>query len=634
LHTYASHTDVDVASNPLLTGQGVWWDAVGSKWKNRAPFQESFPTGLANGGELNIVAPDLIEVIGGLGAVCDSYTDPEAPVALKAIVWPTMTTPITAAPPVAGSIVFVSIAPTSTPAVPPEFGGVPTFTGQIKQYVTRPTPTLSREEIFLGIVVHNGTSWGEASNPKVINQSAETLREIATAVMPLTMIIEGGQTRSIPLFRIEQDAGVVWEQNRNWHRDKSNPNREQILQNSPINFKYVNRDFTSVGALTPTVDASSWDDNGSIVPVGGASNRTTIQRLYLDIAGNYWMLYGQNVYPTLVIAQSNLSQDGFNTIVPPLLQNSILLGYVIANHNRTEWDIDSAIWVPNGGGVGSGGTGGTPITDHDALTGITPDNHHDELHTLGSHTDVNITTPADDEVLTYSAGAWINKAGGGGGSGVLPTYITSDAVVGQEPKWFACNTLSNVINITLPSVPVLNQSVHVEDVAGNCGTLSIFVLRNGNLIDGVAQDFEIDIDWGDVLFVWDGTGWSINPDVIGAVGETGETGPQGPQGLTGPQGQQGPQGIQGDAGPKGDTGDTGPQGIKGDKGDTGPQGDTGLQGPQGIQGIQGPQGLKGDKGDTGEQGAEGPQGLGTTVYEQPTEPTGVRAGDIWIDTSV
>lgn len=368
LHTLGSHTDVETGLGvALATGQGLWYDADTATWFNRSAYEESWPTGLANGGELNI-GPGVndIEVIAGLGVITNSYTDPLSPPTVQGIQWDQINTPITAAPSSAGSVVWFSLADSGIPHPTASNVGPPINTGTLKQYAAPPGPSLARAEIFLGVAVHNGVEWKEVSNPKVINQAAETLREVATTVLDLTTIISGGATRSIPLFQLEQDEGVVWENNRNWHVDKSNPNRETLPAQSPITFQYVNRDFTSVGAPTNTVDPSQYDDAGSITPIPGSSANTSIQRLYIDPANNYWMLWGQNYYASFADGMANLDADTANTVVPFILQNSILLGYVVSEKGKIDWDQDEAIWVPDTGGA-SGGAVPVPVTEFISL---------------------------------------------------------------------------------------------------------------------------------------------------------------------------------------------------------------------------------------------------------------------------
>lgn len=110
-------------------------------------------------------------------------------------------------------------------------------------------------------------------------------------------------------------------------------------------------------------------------------------------------------------------------------------------------------------------------------------------------------------------------------------------------------------------------------------------------------------------------------------GETSTQGEKGDTGATGATGEKGEKGDKGDPGPQGPKGETGPQGPPGEQGPKGEQGPQGLQGPQGEQGLQGEQGPQGPKGDTGERG---PAGDSTKVYTGADEPTGAKAGELWL----
>ena len=116
---------------------------------------------------------------------------------------------------------------------------------------------------------------------------------------------------------------------------------------------------------------------------------------------------------------------------------------------------------------------------------------------------------------------------------------------------YAIDTTNGARTTTLPAAPQVDQWVWIKDVGGNCATLNQTINRNGKTIDGVAENMLIDVDFSDVMLMWNGTTWAINPDAIGT------TGPQGNPGLDGSNGSNGAQGIQGIQGPQG------PQGIPG-----------------------------------------------------------------------
>jgi hypothetical protein len=119
--TLVNLDDTSVDLTNLNEGQGLWYDADTGLWKNRGPISEAFPTGLADGGELNIVAGTDVEVVGpGVALLMDSYTNPLAPATAIGLEWPTnLQEAITAAPAAAGSIVWVSLANSGVPSTTP-----------------------------------------------------------------------------------------------------------------------------------------------------------------------------------------------------------------------------------------------------------------------------------------------------------------------------------------------------------------------------------------------------------------------------------------------------------------------------------------------------------------------------------
>lgn len=352
-HWLKNLQDVEI-TEPVVEDHGIFWDIDLEKWVNTAvPYQyaEAWPTGLADGGELNI-GPGVndVEIIAGIGVTVDTYTEPTEQTQYLGLKWPQINTAITAAPVVAGSIVWISIQDTGVPADPNgDLLKTPINVGAIYQSATRPTPIENRQRIFLGVLIHNGTEWKEVSNPKVINQAAETLREIATTVLPLTTIIEGGQVTETGTFSLNQAEGVVWEQNRNWHVSKADPNREVLPAAAPVSFNYINADFSNVGSSTSTFDPTMYTPYpGTAAPISvpGPANTCTIQKLYLDPANNYWVLWGQYVYVDFAIAEANIRTDLAKSNIPFLLNNSILLGFAVMQKNKSNWDSEEAVFIP------------------------------------------------------------------------------------------------------------------------------------------------------------------------------------------------------------------------------------------------------------------------------------------------
>src|SRR6056300_1276519 len=73
------------------------------------------------------------------------------------------------------------------------------------------------------------------------------------------------------------------------------------------------------------------------------------------------------------------------------------------------------------------------------------------------------------------------------------------------------NTTSGAITVTLPSSPSAGDLVGIKDYANTADTNNITIGRNGSNIQGVADDFKLEIEGGSVLLVYvDGTkGWLV-----------------------------------------------------------------------------------------------------------------------------
>lgn len=140
---------------------------------------------------------------------------------------------------------------------------------------------------------------------------------------------------------------------------------------------------------------------------------------------------------------------------------------------------------------------------------------------------------------------------------------------------------------TLPSAPEVDDNV--SWVSDNGRTDNV-IARNGQLINGIADNVILDVSSGSLRFVGGTLGWVPSEDRFRSSGAT-NTG-----GGTATGGTGGDTIVVGIKGDKGDTGDQGIQGIPGLKGD---KGDPGTDGTKGTNGAKGD---KGDKGDTGEPG--------------------------------
>jgi len=101
--------------------------------------------------------------------------------------------------------------------------------------------------------------------------------------------------------------------------------------------------------------------------------------------------------------------------------------------------------------------------------------------------------------------------------------------------YISANTIGGTWTLTLPASPSSGDFVVIAD-AGNWATTNLTVARNGSTIEGVADNFLLDVPTAIVTFLYDSATWQV----FSSVGPKGPQGPQGPQGAIGPQGPQGP----------------------------------------------------------------------------------------------
>jgi len=194
-----------------------------------------------------------------------------------------------------------------------------------------------------------------------------------------------------------------------------------------------------------------------------------------------------------------------------------------------------------------------------------------------------------------------------GNTGTLDayTYITSNHTATARSTLLA-DTTSGSFTVTLPASPSSGDWVRIND-GGNWTTNNLTIARNGNTIEGTADDLIVDIGNIVIELTYNGSTWLVTSN----AGTKGDTGDKGDTGTTGDKGDKGDTGSKGNTGDKGDTGSKGEKGetgVTGDKGDTGSKGDKGEIGSTGAKGDTGATGSKGDKGDTGTTGSKGDKG--------------------------
>lgn len=98
------------------------------------------------------------------------------------------------------------------------------------------------------------------------------------------------------------------------------------------------------------------------------------------------------------------------------------------------------------------------------------------------------------------------------------------AVAGDR---LAINTSGGAFTVTLPASPVTGNTVRFIDIGNWNGTNYLDVARNGNTIEGAADNFRLDIGQNTVDFIFINSTWNV----YAAIGQVGPTGPQGAAGI-------------------------------------------------------------------------------------------------------
>ena len=111
-------------------------------------------------------------------------------------------------------------------------------------------------------------------------------------------------------------------------------------------------------------------------------------------------------------------------------------------------------------------------------------------------------------------------------SAVAGNYLTKTAnYTASAGDRILTNTSGGSFTITLPSSPTAGDTVVVYDIT-NWETNNLTIARNGSTIEGVADDFILDLGQIKVDFVYSGSTWQVYA-AVGAAGPAGDAGPAG-----------------------------------------------------------------------------------------------------------
>jgi hypothetical protein len=236
------------------------------------------------------------------------------------------------------------------------------------QQITFPTPQERRENIFLGKVVHPSRTSITSLN-QTVDFDVSPMAAIRDLWTPLKLINQGiiVSPHSTTL-EINTSAGILWGNGIGWITNQQNPDSIFISGTSPTTFQYRTRLGPLTGGSvttgnTTTINPGYYDLNGVVTAVGGGSNSSTNQRVFLFPTGLVRIQLGQTVYSSLAAAVAGSQTEQF---VEYSLnrENAILIGIISVNKNATNLSLAAQAvfnFVSKFGEI-LGGTGGLSTT--------------------------------------------------------------------------------------------------------------------------------------------------------------------------------------------------------------------------------------------------------------------------------
>lgn len=304
-------------------------------------------TGVITGGLLTVNADTTkFDVSAGTGQVIDPVTG-----VVTDVVWPTFTAQTFA---YSGILTFISISSGAA----------------IIASSTRPTPAETRDQIYLGVLVHvNGVNLDATNDQQsVVSSTANQVRDFMDALGFLN--IEGNQLSPSILLTFQKSQGLMLAFGSNFKNDPKDPHRivlPAVDTNAGGIFQYRMRDGSSSVLTLTDIDPAILDDGtpypGAIVP----NNKFTIQHVYGFSSNNIKIQPGQNVYNSFAEAQAALPYE--NYIEEPSLSNGIFLGHLIVKKECADLNTATDAQFFNAGKFGS--ISATAVASSDRI--ISPD---------------------------------------------------------------------------------------------------------------------------------------------------------------------------------------------------------------------------------------------------------------------
>lgn len=327
--------------NPATTdGAGVltFWAEEGQYWihadsesflvdAGMSEEQADLTTGVASGGELNLTAnPQAVEVTALIGYVVDNTQLLSLNPSIVKVDEPTQIVALDAA----------SLLRTVT-------FWLMDSTGSVVQQAAQPTPTQRRTHIALGVSFYDialGQVLEVQTLPVILAQPVNQLADLMDSLGPFSLSGNLVSNNGANLG-FNKSAGTLFSRASNHFASgvlTEDPHVTPTPAQTPATFRRILR--TALVPTPPpvtTIDPTRFDNGGVLTVIGGGTNTSSIQRVWLfgtnvttvQIA----VQYGQATYASLSAAVAAIGAENFTPA--PVTAVGALIGYIAVTRTAT-----------------------------------------------------------------------------------------------------------------------------------------------------------------------------------------------------------------------------------------------------------------------------------------------------------
>ena len=315
--------------------------------------------------------------------------------------------------------------------------------GAVQQTLTAPGPSVWRDNIVLGSIIHSSNVIRFVKTfPRPSYSTGNTYAEFAEIFGPLK---KSGHniTANGSNLKLDRAAGVSFALGRNYTTDAESPSIVDDAASTPVFHRYSStstgftKDDGDNGGGYPLIDPSQYDNNGTLTSMNSA--KFSVQRLY-HFPNNTSVIvayYGKSEYQSIEEAEKNYLLEDFQEADNTAAQ-AIYLGAIVVKGNATDLSDSGQAKILTAGIFRS-----LAATN---LGGVAADSALNDL------TDVNISSLQNNEILKYnsSTAQWENQADAGG-------IQLTDLSVGTEgtPSGNGSLSYDNTTGVLTYTPPVL-----------------------------------------------------------------------------------------------------------------------------------------------------------------------------------